>query len=232
MKKKTIRSLVIVLIIVSMLALCLTGCGGADSTNAVKKAAEGFLSAFEAGDIDKISEYASEDMFEEGGDLSDINAVIDFTETTLTMLSELDIEREDISDEAFDAIESFKNTLLSEFVKSYEIQEVKEENGAGIVNCEITFGYDLDSVSSSDFGVDISGFTEQYATEHLDELIEIYNDQGEDGIIKYTINGILPDLTQMMQDHVISSEGKTAVCSLKVENIDGKWLVTEADLVG
>lgn len=227
MKKNIMNRLGVVLVIIAMLALSLAGCGGSDVTGAIRDTAEGFMSAMEAGDIDKISEYSSEEMFEEDGDLSELESIINFREL---MLSELGVEESDVSQEALDSIDSLKDTLLSEFIKSYEIKEVAEEDGVGNVTCDITYGYNVDSVDDADLGTEASLLSENYTSEHLEELVAIYNEQGEEALTKAIINGVLPEVMTILKDRILSSEGESNTCVLKIENIDGKWLVTEAKL--
>ena len=70
------------LLAVMMITLVpLTGCGGgdeeaaADDTADIRAAAEGFLDAMEAGDMDKMKEYSDPALFAEDGDLYAFNGI-------------------------------------------------------------------------------------------------------------------------------------------------------------
>ena len=227
MKKNMIRRLGVVLVIVAILAMCLTGCGGSGQKGAIKDAAEGLMSALQAGDLDKITEFASEDIVKEDGDLSFVESIQGFTEE---MLKSLGVEEENTSEEAMAAIEDFRDTMLGELVKSYEIGEIQIEDGIGYVSCDFTYGYDPDSLNESDLSASVQDIATSYTQENLDKLIEIYNTQGQDALTQAIVNGILPDLLGGMKEYIMSSGEKDVTCILKIENIEDKWLVTEAKL--
>ena len=73
-------------LIVAMLAMSLAGCGGSNTEqSAAVEAAEGVLAALQEGDMDAITEYASEDILM-NGDLSGLRGMSEFTADMLGSL--------------------------------------------------------------------------------------------------------------------------------------------------
>ena len=225
MKKRTVNSFCIMVLIVTMLAMSLAGCRGSNTEqSAAVEAAEGVLAALQEGDMDAITEYASEDILM-NGDLSGLRGM---TEFTADMLGSLGVERETISDEAVSSIDKLGEALMSGFVKSYTIDEAKENDGVWEIPCTVTFGYDVDSLDESEMSTKVSELVQKYSEENIDELVKVLQDEGEDALLQKIVSACMPSICQMISEFVAASGEKTASFIMKVENLDGKWMVTEA----
>ena len=224
MKSKTTLRTIAVVMIMTLMTLCLTGCGGSSSASPAQEAADGVLSALQAGDIDKVTEYASEDILM-NGDLAGFRGMAEFT---ADMLDSLGVHREDVSDEAIASLDKLGETLKTEFIESYTIDEVKEEGDTADVTCTVTFGYDADSIDESAMAGEVSELVQEYAEENQDELTKVLQDEGQDAFIKKLISACMPAICDKISEHIAESEGKTATFVMKVEDQDGKWKVTDA----
>ena len=224
MKRNITRRLLVLIMIVSMMALCLAGCGGSSNESAVQKTVEGVLNALQAGDIDGITEYATEDILM-NGDLAEFRDMTEFTED---MLASLGVDRENISDEAIASIDKLGETLLTGFVESYTIDEVTEEENAGNVTCTINFGYDADALDENQMSTEVTELVQKYAEENMDELVKVYQDEGEDALTNKLVSACMPMICDKMSEFLAESEGYSGTFEFKVENQDGKWVVTEA----
>ena len=226
MKGKTVLRYTALIIMVAMIALCFAGCGS--NVKAITAAADGMLSAIQSGDLEKVAEYASGEIISEG-DLAMMDAMKTFSED---MIRELGASDETVSDEARKAIDDLGTTILTAYVKSYEIGEVQEEEDAGYVACNIVYGYDPEALENIDYTQEVTSMVQNYTNEHLSELVQILNEQGQEALAQKIINDIMPDLCDLISGLILSTGEKTEKAILKVENIDGKWLVTEAKLAG
>ncbi len=210
--------------IVSMMAVCLAGCGGSSNGSAIQETAEGVLNALQEGNIDGITEYASEDILM-NGDLSQFRSM---TEFTADMLGALGVDRENISEEAIASIDKLGESLLTGFVESYTVDEVKEEEGTGLVTCTVNFGYNADSINESEMSVEVSDLVQKYAEENIDELTKVLEDDGEEGLTNKLVSACMPMICDKISEYLAASEGYSSKIVMKVENLDGKWMVTEA----
>ena len=227
MKSNIIGRLFVVSLIVVMMALCLTGCGGSSNDSAIQEAAEGVLKALQAGDIDAVTEYASEDILM-NGDLAEFRSMSEFT---ADMLASLGVDKENISEEAVASIDKLGESLLTGFVESYTIDEVKEEDGAGLVTCTVNFGYNADNLDETEMSVEVSDLVQKYAEENIDELTKVLQDEGEEGLTNKLVSACMPMICDKISEYIAEAEGYTSTIVMKVENADDKWIVTEAKAV-
>lgn len=223
MRKIIMSHICIALIIVSMMALCLTGCGGSGETDQIRNTADGLMSALQSWDVDRVSDYVTEDMLGTDGDLEFVE-VIDGLSGDL--IDSLGVEEEDLSEETLAAINDFRDTLSAQLIESYDLGEITIEDGKGIAECSITFGYDRDSLFDVGESVDVQTLTTDYAQEHIAELTDIYNSQGEEALKKELLNGVVPVILTSMKDFILSSGESCEVFHLVAENFDGKWMIT------
>lgn len=224
MKRNYTGRLFVMALIVVMMTLCLAGCGGSSNESAIQEAAEGVLTALQEGNIDGVSEFASEDILM-NGDLAGFRGM---TEFTADMLGSLGVNREDISDEAVASIDKLGESLLADFIESYTIDEVKEEDGTGLVNCTVNFGYDANDLDESEMSVEVSELVQKYAEENIDELTKVLEDEGEEGLTNKLVSACMPMICDKISEYLAASEGYSSKIVMKVEKVDEKWTVTEA----
>ncbi len=228
MRKINMSRICIALIIISMMTLCLTGCGDSGETDQIRNTADGLMSALQSWEVDKISEYVKEDMLATDGDLEFVGVIDGLS---ADFMDSLGVAEEDLSDEAMAAINDFRDTLSAQLIESYDLGEITAEDGKGIVECSITFGYDRNSLFDVGESLDVQTLTTDYAQEHIAELTDIYNSQGEEALQKELMNGVVPIIMTSMKDFVLSSGEKREDFHLIAENLEGKWMITalEAD---
>lgn len=215
-----------VLVIISVMALSLAGCGGTqDTASEILATAENMMSALQDGDFDKFEGYVTEEVLV-SDDMSVIGALKTFRNDMLTSLG---VTEKDMTDETLTAIDKVSDAIRTEFVKSYELGEVEEKDGAGYVPCTITFGFDPEKLDSDDYSKELESLVVDYTSQNIDELAKIYNEKGQDELSKAIIDGVLPAICDKVIEIINNSEESTKSVTLTVENRDGKWMVTDAD---
>ena len=214
----------ILIIITAMIFLCFTACG--DSSSSVKAAAEGLLGAIQKGDLIKAADLTTEEAATEG----DLSFIGDMRDLTANILSALGLSEEDLSGEAKGALDDFREKLVTGFIKSYKVTEVEEEENTGYAACTITYGYDPDSLETSDFAGIMSEYIQKYTEENKEELQKIMQEEGQDALIIEIANHVIPDTLNEVAENILSTGEKSVKAILKVENTDGIWLVTEAKI--
>ena len=219
------KKIIYAVLVIGLLTLIpLTGCGGADNTEDIKAAADGFMSAMQAGDIEKAKEYADPALFEENGSLNSFAKLENIDEE---FASAMGMDADQLSDTAKTSVQGFVDNLLKNMIKSYEIGDVTEEEGVGKVNVSTTFGFDPDKMQDVDINGEIEEMATKYMTDNMTELMEIYNNDGQQAMMKKVIDDLLDDILDKYTDAVMATGEVSQDSVMTVENKDGKWLVTE-----
>lgn len=213
------RKLITVLL-TALTVLILTGCNG--DKKAVTETAEGFLNAIVNNDMDAAAQYATEDFMN-----SKTMKLMDPDYLAETFYTAMGVQKEDMDEEAQKVVDEYVGRVVDKAYKSFEIQDIKvQENKAG-VTAKITLGYDPES--SSKLSDDTRAMIKDYQSEHYDELIAIYTDEGESAMYKKIYNDLIPIVIGKMQEELESSAPSDEKTILSLEKIDKKWLVTNLE---
>ena len=214
---------VFALLLTILLAFSVAACGEAktpDRTEAIRTAADSFLAAVEAGDLEKVAEFASEDVMEEFN-LGQLDGMID------SFFTEAGIDPSTVDESVKEKLNSFVDTMKENFLLSYDIKDVSEKDGKGVVKADLNLGYNLDEIRNMDLQGDLEGIVSEYMNEHMAELIALSGDQAA------LMNKVITDLAPVMLDkysaEMLATDGGTEEVTLTLEEKDGKWLVTGAD---
>ena len=174
------KKLITVLVTVFTVMILTTGCNS--DKKAVTETVEGFLNAMVANDMEKASQYATEE----------------FMESNTMKLMQPDY-------------------LADTFYATMNIDK----------EARITLGYNPDaSTSVSD---DTTDLVNEYQTEHYDELVAIFTEEGEKAMNKKIYNDLIPIVIGKMQEVLESSEPSEEKTILSLVKKDGVWLVTDLD---
>ena len=186
----------------------------------IRIAADGFLAAVEAGDLEKVAEFASEDVMEDFN-LDQLDGMID------SFFTEAGIDPSTVDESVKEKLNSFVDTMKENFLLSYDIKDVSEKDGKGVVKADLNLGYNLDEIRNMDLQGDLEGIVSEYMNEHMAELIVLSDDQAA------LMNKVITDLAPVMLDkysaEMLATDGGTEEVTLTLEEKDGKWLVTGAD---
>ena len=221
MKKK----LSVLILIVLILSLALAGCGKKDPTPQIQAQATALMDAMVAGDSAKVAELVSPDLLVEGGDLDSFGgSVEDFAESLAEGIGYVDVE--DLSDEALASIEKFKTFLLENLVESYELGEIKVDGDTATVEGTVNYTFDPDKIEDVDIDSAMNDLVNAYTAEHIDELIQVLNDEGEDALSIKMLNDLIPDIFDAYSEAILEL-GKTSENTvMTLTNQDGSWIVT------
>ena len=115
--------------------------------------------------------------------------------------------------------------VIEKAYKDYEIQDIKIQGNTASVTAKIILGYDPDSpITITD---ETNEVIKQYQTDHYDELLEIYAEQGEKEMNKKLYSDLIPIIIGDMQKRLEEASPAEEKTILSLEKIDGKWLVTD-----
>lgn len=221
------RKVLLILAAVMMVTLIpLTGCGGgsaSDPAAEARAAADGFMSALQAGDIEGVKQYSDPALFEEGGDLASFEQIQNMGDEFAKAVG---TDPESLSDTTKTTLEEFTSKIMSQLVKSYEIGEVTQEGDTGTAQVSVTFGFDPEKISDIDANEEMEALATTYMEDHMTELMDAYNNGGEEAVIAKVIDDLLPDLLDKYGEKILSTGEVTNDSTLSLAKKDGKWVVT------
>ena len=209
-----------VLVTVFTVMLLATGC------NSDKKAAtetvEGFLNAMIANDMEKASQYATEEFMN-----SDTMKLMQPDYLADTFYAAMGVEKDDLDEKAQNAVNEYVKDVVDKAYKSFEIQDIKIQEETAAATARITLGYNPEA--SSNVSDDTTNLVNEYQTEHYDELVAIFTEEGEKAMYKKIYNDLIPIVIGKMQEALKSSETSEEKTILSLVKKDGKWLVTDLE---
>lgn len=211
------------LLLAVVLAFSVAACGEAkapDRTEAIRTAADGFLSAIESGDFEKVSEFASEEVMDDFN-LDQLDGMVD------SFFNEMGVDSSAIDESVKEKLNSFVETMKENFLTSYEIKDVSEKDGKGIVKADLSLGFNFDEIQNMDLSGDLEGIVSDYMTEHMAELVELAGDEA--ALMSKVITDLAPVMLDKYSEEMLATGGGTEEVILTLEEKDGKWLVTGSD---
>lgn len=209
-----------VLVTVFTVMLLATGCNS--DKKVVTESVEGFLNAMVANDMEKASGYATEEFMN-----SDTMKLMQPDYLADTFYDAMGIEKDDLDEEAQNAVNEYVKNVVDKAYKSFEIQDIKVQENTAAVTAKITLGYDPEA--SSNVSDDTSELVNQYQTDHYDELVAIYTEEGEKAMNKKIYNDLIPIVISKMQEALENSDPSEEKTILSLVKKDGKWLVTDLE---
>ena len=211
------------LLLAVVLAFSLAACGEAkapDRTEEIRTAADGFLGVIESGDFEKLSEFASEDVISDFH-LDQLSGIAD------SFFSELGIDPSAVDESTKEKITAYVDTMMENFLTSYEIKDVSEKDGKGIVKAELNLGFSLDEIKNMDLSSELEGIVSDYLAEHMGELAALASD--ETALMNKVITDLAPVMLDKYSEKMLATDGGTEEVTLTLEEKDGKWIVTDTD---
>ena len=207
------------LLLAVVLAFSVAACGEAkapDRTEAIRTAADGFLSAIESGDFEKVSEFASEEVMDDFN-LDQLDGMVD------SFFNEMGVDSSAIDESVKEKLNSFVETMKENFLTSYEIKDVSEKDGKGIVKADLSLGFNFDEIQNMDLSGDLEGIVSDYMT----ELVELAGDEA--ALMSKVITDLAPVMLDKYSEEMLATGGGTETVTLTLEEKDGKWLVTGSE---
>ena len=211
------------LLLAVVLAFSLAACGEAkapDRTEEIRTAADGFLGVIESGDFEKLAEFASEDVISDFH-LDQLSGIAD------SFFSELGIDPSAVDESTKEKITAYVDTMMENFLTSYEIKDVSEKDGKGIVKAELNLGFSLDEIKNMDLSSELEGIVSDYLAEHMGELAALASD--ETALMNKVITDLAPVMLDKYSEKMLATDGGTEEVTLTLEEKDGKWIVTDTD---
>ena len=203
-----------------LMVTTLTGCSANDRSDA-QEAAESFLAAVQKGDENSINNYASSQVASGNFvNLFDVNA--------LRQQFREGYGENDMEDETAAKLDEFCD-LFSSLITSYEVNEVTIDNsGVATAISTVETKFPIDITSSEEASTLISQLTENYYTQHQDEIASLIEDEGEEAATKQIYNIMTREVLDVYIGLIEASDPDSyaIVLSLQKNPETGSWYVS------
>jgi len=193
-----------------LLMVMIVGCGGTSSTDKQEAVVKDFIEAIRNDEFDKAETYCTEDN-KNFGSLS-------------TMVDQLKVyQNADTYGQTFvDETNKFVKTVFNELITSYEIKEIKEEDGKYKVSVSAKMK-DLSGISFDQS--ELTSMMQEYQTKHLSELQKIATEKGQSAVIEKVMSDLAPTLFNSMAEKVKGVEAKDATLNLTLVESGDTYLI-------
>ena len=210
-----------------LIGLCLsfTGCGS--DKKEILDTSETFLQAAMNCDMETLSKQCNETVLTDLG----LNAIsTEFTENII--YENIQVDKNALSEESQKAVLDFCTYYSNNIIQNYTLGDATVENETGTVNATVTtYSHDaLSALSSDSFKTELSTLMTNYQEEHMEELISINLNEGNDAMINKVFDDLMPQIMAAMKKSYDSYSPEELNLILTLEKQNDTWLITKATL--
>lgn len=202
-----------------MLAMGISGCG--DNTEEQIKAAEAtvtsYLDSLQAGDLDAAEDQTTDQYLDPLG----INNMEEYMDG---LLDDLDMG-DTFDQEAMD----FANNAIKAAISSYEISDAKMEEDTIRVLVNVV-GKDYENIDFSTMENELNTYAQNYATQNMDRLSQIYTEQGEDAMMEAMMQDIGGYMFDQIETLFTGAEEKNYQMRFDLVQDQEEWKIDSAAL--
>lgn len=208
--------------------LCLTFTGCGSEKKEVLNTTETFLQAAMDCDVETVAKYCDETVLTALG-LNSISP--EFAETII--YENMQIDKTALSKESQMAVSEFCTYYSNNIIQNFLIGEVTLEDGIGNVNATVTtYSQDaLLALSGDDFQTELSSLMTTYQEEHMDELISININDGNEAMMNKLFDDLMPEIMGIMKKSYDSYTAEDVNITFTLEKQNDIWMITNAVLV-
>lgn len=200
------------MLVAVMMALSLVACSGGNSTEEQEKTVNNFFQYVSECEFEKLEEIADSSVLDSLG--------ITAMEAQLDMYNDPDTYGQVFIDETQD----YKEAVFAELFQDIKITEIEVDGDKSVAT--ITGKYlnynEIDLTS-----VDIETMTREYIDAHVDELAQIYRDEGQKAYQIAIFDNIAPDYYSQMKEVLKKAPIEKMDGTVELEKKDDKWIITK-----
>ena len=221
-----IKNRLYTLALITCLCCSFIGCGKSDK-NMVLETSDIFLQAAMDCDMETLSKQCNETVLTDLG----LNAIsTEFTENII--YENIQVDKNALSEESQKAVLDFCTYYSNNIIQNYTLGDATVENETGTVNATVTtYSHDaLSALSSDSFKTELSNLMTNYQEEHMEELISINLNEGNEAMMNKVFDDLMPEIMAAMKKSYdsYSPEELNLILTLKKQN--DTWLITKATL--
>jgi hypothetical protein len=209
------------------MGLCLTFTGCGSDKKEILTTTETFLQAAMNCDMETLSKQCNETVLTDLG----LNAIsTEFTENII--YENIQVDKNALSEESQKAVLDFCTYYSNNIIQNYTLGDATVENETGTVNATVTtYSHDaLSALSSDSFKTELSTLMTNYQEEHMEELISINLNEGNEAMINKVFDDLMPEIMAAMKKSYDSYSPEELNLILTLEKQNDTWLITKATL--
>ncbi len=204
-----------------IIVTALTGCESAADKSAVMEAAGNFMEAVKNGDKDGINTYSS-------GDVATGPFVSLFDSEYLKEQLTSSLDDTELTQETMEKLDEFYS-MYETNMQQYSINDVKfNEDGTATVYATMKTRFPIDAITSEDTQKKVQKASETYNEEHMDEIFQVKDEQGDEAAIAKAYNDLIVITMDIYEEVVDASNPETySIAMTLVKNEEtGTYYVT------
>lgn len=200
-------------------AIGVAGCGNNNEAQiqAATDVVSGYLDAIQNGNLDGAEEYTTDSYIDPLG----IDNMDSYMESLLDSLDMGDTFDQEANDFATNAVKAA--------ITSYEINDTKMEEDTISVLVDID-GKDYENIDFTAMESELTIYTQNYANENLNRLMQIYNDQGEDAMMEAMMQDIGGYMFDRMETLFTGAEQKKYQMRFDLVQDENEWKIKAAEI--
>ena len=200
-------------------AIGMAGCGNNsdEQIQAASNVVTGYLDAIQSGDLDKAEDYTTDAYIDPLG-IDNMDSYMESLLESLDMGETFDQEAND-----------FAKNAVKAAITSYEINDTKMEEDTISVLVDID-GKDYENIDFTAMENELNTYTQNYANENLDRLMQIYTEQGEDAMMEAMMQDIGGYMFDEMETLFTGAAQKQYQMRFDLVQDEDEWKINGAEI--
>ena len=207
------------LFVAMIFAIGMAGCGNNsdEQIQAASNVVTGYLDAIQSGDLNKAEDYTTDAYIDPLG-IDNMDSYMESLLESLDMGETFDQEAND-----------FAKNAVKAAITSYEINDTKMEEDTISVLVDID-GKDYENIDFTAMENELNTYTQNYANENLDRLMQIYTEQGEDAMMEAMMQDIGGYMFDEMETLFTGAAQKQYQMRFDLVQDEDEWKINGAEI--
>lgn len=207
------------LFVAMIFAIGMAGCGNNtdEQIQAASNVVTAYLDAIQSGDLDAAEDYTTDAYIDPLG-IDNMDSYMESLLDSLDMGETFDQEAND-----------FAKNAVKAAITSYEINDTKMEEDTISVLVDID-GKDYENIDFTAMENELNTYTQNYANENLDRLMQIYTEQGEDAMMEAMMQDIGGYMFDEMETLFTGAAQKQYQMRFDLVQDEDEWKINGAEI--
>lgn len=207
------------LFVAMIFAIGMAGCGNNtdEQIQAASNVVTAYLDAIQSGDLDAAEDYTTDAYIDPLG-IDNMDSYMESLLESLDMGETFDQEAND-----------FAKNAVKAAITSYEINDTKMEEDTISVLVDID-GKDYENIDFTAMENELNTYTQNYANENLDRLMQIYTEQGEDAMMEAMMQDIGGYMFDEMETLFTGAAQKQYQMRFDLVQDEDEWKINGAEI--
>ncbi|MBM6841893.1 hypothetical protein H6A03_10155 [[Clostridium] spiroforme] len=200
------------MLVAMMMALSLAACSGANSTEEQENTVNNFF------------KYVSECKFDELEEIADSSVLTSLGISTMEAQLDMYDDPDTYGEVFYEETQEYKEYVFENLFQDIKITNIEVDGDKSTAT--ITGKYM--NYNEIDLGsVDVEAISEEYLNNNLEELAEIYKNEGQKAYMIAVYDHVAPLYYDQMKDLIKTAPVEDMNGTVEMEKKDGKWIITK-----